>query len=76
MLLAIKGNPSLALSRVLLPLIVISPSWIKYLMPFNKRNENCWPKSKKVEPSEVASRAFLDQPKKTNNRSQKLMLFG
>ena len=76
MLLAIKGNPSLALSRVLLPLIVISPSWIKYLMPFNKRNKNCWPKLKKIEPSEVASRAFLDQPKKTNNRSQKLMLFG
>ena len=42
----------------------------------NKRNMNCWLKSEKVEPSEVASRAFLDQLKKTNNRSQKLMLFG
>ena len=74
--MAIKGNPSPAFSGVLLPLIVISPSWLKYLMLFNKRNRNHWPKSEKVEPSEVASRAFLDQPKKINNRSQKLMLFG
>ena len=76
LLLALKGNPSLAFSRVLSLLIVISPSWLKYLMLFNKRNGNRWPKSEKVEPSEVASRAFLDQPKKTNNRLQKLMLFG
>jgi len=39
-------------------------------------NGNCWPKSEKVEPSEVASRTFLDQPKKTSNKSQKLMLSG
>ena len=76
MLLAIKGNPSPAFSGVLLPLIVISPSWLKYLTPFNKRNGNRWLKSEKVEPSKAASRAFLDQPKKTNNRSQKLMPFG
>ena len=76
MLLAIKGNLFPAISRVLLPLIVISPSWLKYLMSFNKRNENRWPKSEKVEPSEAASRVFLDQSKKGNNRSWKLMLFG
>ena len=76
MLLAIKGNPSPAFFGVLLPLIVTSPSWLKYLTPFNKRNGNHWLKSEKVEPSETASRASLDQPKKTNNRSQKLMPFG
>ena len=76
MLLAIKGNPSPAFSRVLLPLIIISPSWLKYLTPFNKRNGDRWLKSEKVEPSEAASRAFLDQPKKANNRSSELMLFG
>ena len=75
LLLAIKGNPSLAFSGVLLPLIIISPPWLKYLTPFNKRNENHWLKSEKVEPSKAASRAFLDQPKKINNRLQKLMLF-
>ena len=66
LLLALKGNPSPVFSRILLPSIVISPSWLKYLMPFNKRNGNCWPKSEKVKPSKVASRAFLDQPKRTN----------
>ena len=76
MLLAIKDNPSPAFSRVLLPLIVISPSWLKYPTPFNKRNGNRWSKSEKVEPSEAALRVFLDQSKKANNRSWKLMLFG
>ena len=50
-------------------MIVISPPWLKYPMPFNKRNRNYWPKSEKVEPSKVASRAFLDQPKKISNKS-------
>ena len=57
-------------------MIVISPPWLKYLMPFNNSNRNYWLKSEKAEPSEVASRAFLDQPKKINTESQKLMLFG
>ena len=57
-------------------MVIASPFWPKYLMPSNRRNRNYWPKSEKAEPSEVASRVFLDQPKKTNNRSQRLMLFG
>ena len=56
-------------------MIVISPPWLEYPTPLNKRNKNYWPKSEKAEPSEVASRTFLDQPKRINNRSQKLMLF-
>ena len=56
-------------------MIVISLPWLKYLMPLNKRNRNCWPKSEKVEPSEVASRVSLDKPKRISNKSQKLMPF-
>ena len=45
-------------------MIATSPIWLKSPIPLSRRNRNCWPKSEKAEPSEVASRTFLDQPKK------------